>query len=96
LRGLLSLNSAEIQQGFLDLQSWNVEIRELHDTEQFDSLFSVFYHQDVYVPRSRLCEMCAVVATSGQFVRHLLALGLINYWYGKSNLGVLVSRMGSV
>jgi hypothetical protein len=96
LRGLLSLNIAAIRQGFLDLQSWNVEIRELHDTEQFDSLFSVLYREeDAYVPRSRLCEMCAVAATSGQFVRHLLAPGLINYWYGKSNLGVLVSHMGS-
>ena len=87
LRALLSLNIAEVRQGFLDLQSWNVEIRELHDTEQFDSLFSVLYREeDAYVPRSRLCEMCAVAATSGQFVRHLLAPGLINYWYGKLSL----------
>jgi hypothetical protein len=96
LRGLLSLNVAEIRQGFLDLQSWNVEIRELHDTEQFDSLFSVLYHEGAYIPRSRLCEMCAIAATSSQFVKHLLAPGLINYWYGKLPLGVLVSRMGSV
>jgi hypothetical protein len=50
LRGLLLLNIAEIRQGLLDLQSWNVEIRELHDTEQFDSLFSVLYHEDAYIP----------------------------------------------
>jgi hypothetical protein len=97
LRSLLSLNIAEIQQGFLDLQSWNVEIRKIHDTEQFDSLFSVLCHdEDAYIPRSRLCEMCAVAATSGQFVRHLLAPGLINYWYGKLHLEVLVSRVGQL
>lgn len=94
LRGLLSSNIAKVRQGFLILQSWNVEIRKIHDTEQFDSLFSVLRHEeDAYIPRSRLCEMCAVAATSGQYVRHLLAPGLINYWYGKFRLGVLVNRM---
>jgi hypothetical protein len=97
LRSLLLLNIAAVRQGFLVLQSWNVEIRKIHDTEQFDSLFSVLYHdEDAYIPQSKLCEMCAVAATSGQFVRHLLAPGLINYWYGKLHLEVLVSRMGSV
>ena len=94
LRGLLSSNIAEVRQGFLVLRSWNVAIRKIHDTEQFDSLFSVLcYEEDAYIPRSRLCEMCAVAATSGQFVGHLLAPGLINYWYGKLPLGVLVSHM---
>lgn len=97
LRGLLSLNVAEVRQGFLVLRSWNIEIRKIHDTEQFDSLFSVLCHEeDAYIPRLILCEMCVVAATSGQFVRHLLAPGLINYWYGELPLGVLVSRMSSV
>lgn len=97
LRGLLSMDIAAVRQGFLVLRSWNVEIRKIHNTEQFDCLFSVLCHEeDAHIPRSRLCEMCAVAATSGQFVRHLLAPGLINYWYGELNLGVLVSRMGSV
>lgn len=97
LRGLLSLNIVEVRQGFLVLRSWNDDIREIHDTEQFDSLFSVLCHEkDAHIPRSRLCEMCAIAATSSQFVRHLLAPGLINYWYGKLPLGVLVSRMGPV
>jgi hypothetical protein len=96
LRGLLSSNIAEIRQGFLVLRSWNVDIRKIHDTEQFDSLFSVLCHEEgAYVPRSRLCEICAVAATSGQFERHLLPPGLINYWYGKLPLGVLVSHMDS-
>jgi hypothetical protein len=96
LRGLLSLNIAEVRQGFLVLQSWNIDVRKIHNTEQFDSLFSVLCHdEDAYVSRSRLCEMCAIAATSGQFVKHLLTPGLINYWYGKLPLGVLVSRMGS-
>jgi hypothetical protein len=96
LRGLLSMNIAEVRQGFLVLRSWNVEIRKIHDTEQFDSLFSVLCHdEDVYISRSRLCEMCAVAATSGQFVRHLLAPGLINYWYGKSTLGSFSQSYGS-
>ena len=81
LRGLLSLNIADVRQGFLVLRSWNVEIRKTHDTEQFDSLFSVLYYEEgAYVPRSRLCEMCAIAAVCGQFERHLLAPGLINYW----------------
>jgi hypothetical protein len=89
LRGLLSSNIAEIRQGFLVLRSWNIEVREVHSIEQFDSLFSVLCQkEDAYIPRSRLCEMCAVAATSGQYVRHLLAPGLINYWYGKLPLGV--------
>lgn len=93
LRGLLSSNIAEVRQGFLALRSWNVAIRKIHDTEQFDSLFSVLCHEeDAYISRSRLCEMCAVAAASGQFVRHLLAPGLTNYWYGKLPLGVLVSQ----
>jgi hypothetical protein len=97
LRGLLSSNIAGIRQGFLVLRSWNVEIRKIHDTEQSDSLFSVLCHgEDIYIPRSRLCEMCAVAAISGQFVRHLLAAGLINYWYGKLHLEVLVSRRGQL
>jgi hypothetical protein len=96
LRGLLSLNIAEVRQGFLILQSWNIDVRKIHDTEQFDCLFSVLcQEEDAYIPRSRLCEMCAIAATSGQFVKHLLAPGLINYWYGKLPLEVLVSRMGS-
>jgi hypothetical protein len=94
LRGLLSSNIAAVRQGFLVLQTWNVEIRKMHDIEQFDSLFSVLCHEeDVYIPRSRLCEMCAVAATSGQYVKHKLAPGLINYWYSKSPLGVFVGRM---
>jgi hypothetical protein len=89
LRGLLSSNIAEIRQGFLVLRSWNIEVREIHNIEQFDSLFSVLCHkEDAYIPRSRLCEICAVAATSGQYVKHLLAPGLINYWYGKLSLGV--------
>jgi hypothetical protein len=89
LRGLLSSNVAEIRQGFLVLRSWNIEVREIHNTEEFDSLFSVLCQkEDAYIPRSRLCEMCAVAATAGQYVRHLLAPGLINYWYGKLPLGV--------
>jgi hypothetical protein len=89
LRGLLWSNIAEIRQGFLILRSWNIEVREIHNTEQFESLFSVLCHEeDAYIPRSRLCEMCAVAATSGQYVKHLLAVGLINYWYGKLPLGV--------
>jgi hypothetical protein len=41
LRGLLSSNIAEIRQGFLILRSWNIEVWEIHNIEQFDSLFSV-------------------------------------------------------
>jgi hypothetical protein len=94
LWGLLSSNIAEIRQGFLVLRSWNIEVREIHNTEEFDSLFSVLCHKDdTYIPQSRLCEMCAVAATSGQFVRHLLAPGLINYWYGESLLRVLIGSM---
>jgi hypothetical protein len=90
LRGLLSSNIAEIRQGFLALLSWNIEIWKIHNIEQFESLFSILCHkEDVYIPRSILGEMCAVAAISGQFVSHLLAPGLINYWYGKSALGVL-------
>jgi hypothetical protein len=89
LRGLLWSNIAEIRQGFIMLRSWNIEVREIHNTEQFDSLFSVLCHKEnACIPRSRLCEMCAVAATSGQYVKHLLAVGLINYWYGKLPLGV--------
>jgi hypothetical protein len=89
LRGLLLSNIAGIRQGFLVLRSWNIEVREVRSIEEFDSLFSVLCHkEDAYIPRSRLCEMCAVAATSGWYVRHLLVPGLINYWYGKLPLGV--------
>jgi hypothetical protein len=89
LKGLLLSNIAAIRQGFLVLRSWNIEAREIHNIEQFDSLFSVLcYEEDADILRSRLCEICAVAATSGQYVRHLLAPGLINYWYDKLPLGV--------
>jgi hypothetical protein len=93
LTGLLSSNAAKVRQGFMILQSWNCEIRKIHNTEQFDFLFSsLSYGEDASIPRSILCEICALAATSGQYVRHLLAPGLINYWYGKFSSEVLVSR----
>jgi hypothetical protein len=97
LTGLLSSNAAKVRQGFTILQSWNCEIRKIHNTEQFDLLFSFLSRgEDPSIPRSRLCEMCALAATSGQYVRHLLAPGLINYWYGKFSSEVLVSRKDQV
>jgi hypothetical protein len=93
LTGLLSSNIAKVRQGFMVLQSWNCEIRKVHDTEQFDFLFSFLSRgEDTNIPRSILCEICALAATSGQYVRDLLAPGLINYWYGKFISEVLFSR----
>lgn len=94
LKGLLSSNISTIREGFTILQSCNLEIRKIHDIEQFDTLFSMLSRrEDAPVPRSTLCEMCAVAATSGQYVRHLLGPGLINYWYSKIHSWHLVSRM---
>lgn len=84
LKGLLSFNIDKIRLGFTILRSWNIESRKVHNIEEFDHLFSILCHgEDTPMSRSGLCEICAVAATSGQYVRHLLAPGLINYWYGK-------------
>jgi hypothetical protein len=94
LTGLLSSNFAKLRQGFMVLQSRNCESRKVHNTEQFDFLFSFLSRgEDTTTPRSTLCEICALAATSGQYVSHLLAPGLVNYWYGKLRSRVLVSHM---
>jgi hypothetical protein len=97
LTGLLSSNIAKVWQGFMVLQSWNCEIRKVHDIEQLDFLFSFLSREeDTTIPRSILCEICALTAISGQYVRDLLAPGLINYWYGKFSSEVLFSRKDQV
>jgi hypothetical protein len=97
LTGLLSSSIAKVRQGFIVLQSWNCEIRKVHDTEQFDFLFSFLSRgEDTSIPRSILCEICALAATSDQYVRDLLASGLINHWYGKFSSEVLFSRKDQV
>jgi hypothetical protein len=97
LTGLLSSSIAKVRQGFIVLESWNCEIRKVHDTEQFDFLFSFLSRgEDTSIPRSILCEICALAATSDQYVRDLLASGLINHWYGKFSSEVLFSRKDQV
>lgn len=97
LRTLLSSNIVTVREGFTIMHSWNLEIRKVHDAERFDALFSVLSSREsTPIPRSRLCEMCAVAATSSQYVSHLLAPGLINYWYGKIHSRHLVRRLSQV
>jgi hypothetical protein len=97
LKGLLRCNLDRIRLGFTMLRSWNIGSRDIHGIEEFDHLFSVLYYEGhKTISRSRLCEMCAIAAISGQYVRQLLAPGLINYWYGKLPFGVSTIRMDSV
>jgi hypothetical protein len=97
LKGLLSCNLDRIRLGFTILRSWSIGSRNIHGIEEFDHLFSVLYYEGhKTISRSRLCEMCAIAAISGQYVRQLLAPGLINYWYGKLPFGVSTIRMDSV
>jgi hypothetical protein len=57
LRRLLSSNVAAVRQGLLVLQTWNVEIRKMHDTEQFFSLS--FATKKTCIYHGRDCARCA-------------------------------------
>jgi hypothetical protein len=90
----LHKNLASIRRGFLLQQSCLSNIFHCHDIEAFDNLFEPFKDDNSTIASpSRVCEVCAVAATSGQYVRELLPSGLLDYWYGKLILQKVAMRV---
>ena len=81
---LLRSNFAKIREGFALKRTCISEIFFCHDTFAFDKLFAALHQEsELGTRRSVLCEMCAVAATSGQYVRNVLSPGLLDFWYCK-------------
>lgn len=84
LRKSLQSNSEKIRKGFAVQRMCISEIFFCHDKDAVESLFErLSLEQSIKNPRPTLCELCAVAATSGQYVRDLISADLLDYWYGK-------------
>jgi hypothetical protein len=60
------------------------EIFLCHESDAVENLFAnLSAKKSTTISNAVLCELCAVAATSGQYVRNLIAPGLLDYWYGK-------------
>ena len=84
----LQANLVAIQKGFRVQQSCIAEIFSCHSKEAFEKLISCL-KQDNFDPlgSSILCEICAVAVVAGQYVRDSLEPGVLDRWYGRSELG---------
>lgn len=85
-----------IREGFALKCSCISEIFFCHDNIAFENLFNTLLTSKVSsIPSSVLCEMCAVAAVSGQYVRDMLPPSLIDCWYSKlCTLYLIVVREG--
>lgn len=88
-----------IRKGFAIKRSCISEIFFCHDDIAFDQLFNILLQPEEFnIPPSVLCEILAVAATSGQYVRDTLSPSLIDYWYSKlctMHLIIVLERLGS-
>lgn len=84
LQKSLQSNTSKIRSGFLTKQACISEIFVCHSNEEFESLVAEFDEpQERPILADALCEMCAIAATCGQYVRDLLQADLLDFWYGK-------------
>lgn len=90
LQSSLRSNSGRIREGFAIQRMCISEIFFCHDRDAVESLLkNIDVWQSNAMPSPLFCELCAVAATSGQYVRDLIAPGLLDCWYGKLNLQAL-------
>lgn len=99
LQHLLRSHLTEIREGFALQCSCISEIFFCHDNIAFENLFdTLLSSEESNILPSVLCEMCAVAAASGQYVRDVLPPSLIDCWYSKLctlYLIIVRERLGS-
>lgn len=79
----LESNYDQIREGFSVQRMCISEIFYCHDSDTVERLFErLSIRESISVPLPLLCELCALAATSGQYVRGLIAPDLLDYWYG--------------
>lgn len=89
LQGLAN-NVLKIREGLSIQRSCVSEIIFCYSEEALEGLLvSVIENDGASITPGTLCEICAVAATSGQYVRHLLDTKLLDVWYGKCRPGEL-------
>jgi hypothetical protein len=80
----LESNYDQIREGFSMQQECISEIFYCDDSDAVHSLFEkLSARNSIPIPVTTLCELCALAATSGQYVRGLIAPDLLDYWYGQ-------------
>ena len=81
----LQSNRENIQEGFAVQRMCISEVFLCHESDAVESLFMELDAKDgTVISNAALCESCAVAATSGQYVRNLIAPEVLDYWYGES------------
>lgn len=74
----------QIREGFSMQRKCISEIFYCHDSNTVESLFQKLSARNSSpIPLTILCELCALAATSGQYVRGLIAPDLLDHWYGQ-------------
>lgn len=80
----LQANVEKIREGFAIQRMCISEIFYCHNSEDFERLLADLEGSwNALLPRSMLCEVCALAATCGQYVRDAIPPGLIDYWCGE-------------
>lgn len=75
----------KICQGFAAQRMCISEIFLCHDSNVVESVFAKFnFEQNTKTMNAILCELSAITATGGQCVPDLIALELLDWWYGRS------------
>lgn len=86
----LQANVEKIREGFAIQRMCISEIFYCHDNEDFERLLAgVEGSWNGLLSRPVLCEVCALAATCGQYVRDAVSPGLIDYWYGECEFAEL-------
>jgi len=81
----LQSNREIIKEGFAVQRMCISEVFSCHESNAVESLFVELDAKDGNViSNTALCELCAVAATSGQYVRNLIVPEVLDYWYGES------------
>lgn len=81
----LQSNRDKIQEGFAVQRMCISEVFSCHESDAVENLFAELdAKRGTVISNAALCELCAVAATSGQYVRNLIAPEVLDYWYGES------------
>jgi hypothetical protein len=85
----LQSNRENIQEGFAVQRMCISEVFLCHESDAVESLFMELDAKDgTVISNAALCELCAVAAISGQYVRNLIASEVLDYWYGKFDVEI--------
>lgn len=84
LHNSLRSNIDKIREGFAVQRLCISEIFYCYDSEAFEGLVAnLVPERELQITKATLGEVCAVAATSGQYVRDSIEPGILDYWYGK-------------